>query len=205
MPWRRVGEKVPLVTSPTGRSPSYTAMPWRGISRSADSSPASCRLGPASLGGARASRPRKSSLPMATAQPRRASNGSVSVGMSLPCRAEPISSRRGSGPPRPTGGTATGASRGRVGVGGDAVAVRGVAHLQPQGGAAAKADRGDLERRPALEQLLPQGGGDLAVDEQLEPALAGVAGAAHPGRGVPVAGGGQVHVGQVGRLREQAA
>ncbi len=92
----------------------------------------------------------------------------------------------------------------RVGVGGDVVAVQGVAHLQPQGVAPAQPDRRDLERRPPLEQLLPQRRGDLARDQQLEPALAGVAGAAHPGRGAPVGGGGQVHVGQVGGLREQA-
>ena len=81
--------------------------------------------------------------------------------------------------------------------------MQGVAHLQPQGVAPAQPDRDDLERRPPLEQLLPQGRGDLAGDQQLEAALAGVAGAADPGRGVPVAGGGLVHVGQVGGLGEQ--
>ena len=70
MPVRRVGENVPLVTSPT-RAPSApsTAMPGRGMPRPDARSPHSSRAGPASRSASSASRPQNAGFFQPTAQP----------------------------------------------------------------------------------------------------------------------------------------
>ncbi len=73
MPVRRVGEKVPLVTSPTRLPPgSSTAIPGRGIPRPVAFSPHSSRAGPASFSASSADRPQNAGFRQPTAQPARA-------------------------------------------------------------------------------------------------------------------------------------
>ena len=85
MPVCRVGEKVPLVTSPIGTSPRRTFMCARGMPRSSATSPHSTRCGPAARSASRASRPQNRSLSHPTAQPARACSGVMSMLRSCPC------------------------------------------------------------------------------------------------------------------------
>ena len=73
MPVRRVGENVPLVTSPI-RPPSApsTGMPGRGMPRPVARRPHSSRAGPASFSASSASRPQNAGFFQPTAQPLRA-------------------------------------------------------------------------------------------------------------------------------------
>ena len=71
MPVRRLGENVPLVTSPTRPpSASSTGMPGRGMPRPIARRPQSRRAGPASFSASSASRPQNAGFFQPTAQPR---------------------------------------------------------------------------------------------------------------------------------------
>ena len=76
MPSLRVGENVPLVTSPTvSPAASSSAMCARGMPRLETSMPRSVRAGPALRSASSASRPQKAGLRHPTAQPERACTG----------------------------------------------------------------------------------------------------------------------------------
>ena len=85
MPVRRVGENVPLVTSPIrAPSASSTAMPGRGMPRPVARRPHSRRAGPASFSASSASRPQNAGFFQPTAQPRAPGSGVMSQRQLVP-------------------------------------------------------------------------------------------------------------------------
>ncbi len=86
MPIFRVGENVPLVTSPTAAPSAVdTAMCDRGMPRSRPSRPHSSRGAPDSFSASSASRPQNAGFFQPTAQPQRACTGVMSSERSCPC------------------------------------------------------------------------------------------------------------------------
>jgi aminomethyltransferase len=87
MPWRRVGEKVPDVTSPTTAPvESLTAQCERGMPRPVTTSPRISRDCLAARSAVSASRPQNCGLSQPTAQAAPAITGVMSSERSLPCR-----------------------------------------------------------------------------------------------------------------------